>query len=647
MSLRKQIFLLLAAMLLLIYAGMLSISIRSTQDYLDKQLAVHAQDTATSLGLSLAPVIRAGDEARARSMIDAIFDRGYYRSIVLDAGPAGFRIERKLEVWTPRAPGWFVDLLTLATPEQHTEILVDWNRRARLSVSIHPGHAYDELWKITRNNMLWLSLVTLLIVLLVLYGLRRLLQPLQRTEQQALAIAERRYQLQTQLPRARELRNVVSAMNLMSEKVQASIESQVEQARRYQQLAYRDPLTGLGNRRAFLTELADFVGHREDFGNAAVFILHLTGLDNANQRYGYDYGDAALKTIAECLRAPEVDEQRTVCARIGGSDFGLLLKNPQAGEVRERVEALLTCHTLHADSRYPGDLFIGVSVFDERKAVREVLSEADQACRQAEAFASKRWHLFEQQAAPVRTAGEWQARLSEALEKDDFELHAQPIHYFDRQGPALSEVLLRLREAGQSVPASVFLPAARAEGMLPLIDRRVVERMLAREDLRPDHVHALNLNIASLEDAAFFDWLLASLKAAGERARCLLFEVAEAGQLRGAGMQERLRRLAACCAGVAVERFGAGQQDFGYLTGLELRYLKISGYYMQDIEDNSEHQFYLRTLLQMGHELGLDMIAESVETAGMASVARTLGFDAIQGYHVGHPRPIDEGGTAA
>jgi len=145
MSLKRQILTLVAIVLGLSYAGTLYISIKSTQDYLNKQLSVHAQDTATSLGLSLAPVIRERDLAQANSMIDVIFDRGYFKRISLDAWQGSFRIERELDVWTAEAPDWFVKMLALDTPVQTSEIFVDWKNRAQLSVSIHPGYAYDEL----------------------------------------------------------------------------------------------------------------------------------------------------------------------------------------------------------------------------------------------------------------------------------------------------------------------------------------------------------------------------------------------------------------------------------------------------------------------------------------------------------------------
>ncbi len=645
MSLKRQILTLVAIVLGLSYAGTLYISIKSTQDYLNNQLSVHAQDTATSLGLSLAPVIRERDLAQANSMIDVIFDRGYFKRISLDAWQGSFRIERELDIWTAKAPDWFVKMLALDTPVQTSEIFVDWNNRAQLSVSIHPGYAYDELWKVTRNNILWLSLVTIFISVLVFYGLRRLLQPLMRTEQQALAIAQKEYVFQDELPRARELRNVVMAMNLMTGKVRSNIEMQVELANSYQQLAYRDALTGLANRRGYLAELESFVQDREEFRNAAVLIIHLSGLTNANESYGYEYGDTELKTLKNCLCCLQLGEEKQVLARIGGSDFALLIKNPHANEAAECAETILNAYSTEGESEYPGDLYIGISEFDSEKNIREILAEADQARRQAESSSAEKWHIFEKPSASisgVKTASEWRALLDKAIEVEPerFEIYVQPVKYFNREKINLLEVLLRMNESGQSVPAGVFLSTAQDHGLVHKIDRLVVSRVLEYSGANPELLYAVNLNIVSLEDPDFVEWLLDILVEAGGRGRRLLFEIGESGQLKSATMQDSLRRLAECSAGVAIERFASGNHDFGYLLKLKLRYIKVSGHYIRGIEDNSEHQFYLRTLLQMAHNLELDVIAESVETEAVARILEELGFAAIQGYYIGHPQPI-------
>ncbi len=643
MSLKKQIFILIAIVLGLAYTGTLYISVKSTQEYLNNQLAVHAQDTATSLGLSLAPVIRERDLAQANSMIDVIFDRGYFNRISLDAWQGSFRVERQLDTWTAESPDWFINLLALDTPLRTSEIFVDWKNKAQLSVSIHPGYAYDELWKITRNNILWLLLITAFIGLLVFYGLRRVLQPLLRTEQQALAIAQKKYIFQDELPRARELHNVVTAMNLMTEKVRENIEIQVQQANRYQQLAYRDSLTGLANRRSYLAEVDNFVQHREEFRNAAVLIIHLSGLMNANEKYGYEYGDAALTIVKDCLCSLNSEDGKQIVARIGGSDFGLLLKNPHANEAVYCAERILKEYTVHVDSKYPGDLYIGITEFDRDKDIRTILSEADQARRQAQSFAAKKWYLFDKSSvviSGVKTASEWRTLLVEAIEQGNFELHVQPVKYFNNKNSNLVEVLLRMNDDGQSVPASVFLPTAQDHGLLHKIDRFVVSRMLEYSGENPDMLYAVNLNISSLEDTDFIQWLLTTLDNAGDRARCLLFEISESRQIRSAAMQDTLKQLANGCAGVAIERFGSGNHDFGYLMNLKLCYIKVSGHYIRGIENDSEHQFYIKTLLQMAHNLELDVIAESVETEAVANMVEKLGFDAIQGYYVGHPQPI-------
>jgi len=183
------------------------------------------------------------------------------------------------------------------------------------------------------------------------------------------------------------------------------------------------------------------------------------------------------------------------------------------------------------------------------------------------------------------TASEWRILLAEAVAHERFELYVQPVK----------------EHAGESVPASVFLATAEEQGLLPDIDRLVVRRVLDFAGENAGRHYAVNLNAVSLENTDFVTWLLATLNKSETRAQRIVFEIGESAQLKSESIQNVLRQLAECSAGVAIERFGSGNHDFGYLMKLKLRYIKISGYYIRGIEDNSEHQFYLKTLLHMAH----------------------------------------------
>lgn len=227
MTLLRQLILAILALLLLVFAGSVAISVANTRHYLDAQLQSHAQDAATSLGLSLSTSAAEDDRATMESMVDALFDSGYYRSIrIIDTGGAPL-VERAQPVRFDDVPAWFVRLIPLNTPLGEAMLMSGWRQLGRVQVTSNPGYAYLELWRTTRGSVGLFALVAALAVALSVVGVNIILRPLRATEAQAAAIADREFPVQEHLPRTRELRRVVEAMNHMSRKVRQMLDEQI------------------------------------------------------------------------------------------------------------------------------------------------------------------------------------------------------------------------------------------------------------------------------------------------------------------------------------------------------------------------------------------------------------------------------------
>ncbi len=257
MTLYRQLLIVLQSLFLLIFVGTLVLGVQGVRAFLADQLAAHAQDTATSLGLSLSPAVEADDRATMTAMVDAIFDRGYYRSIVLESVDGRPLIERRLDVVVEGVPDWLVRWVPLETPEAEALVMAGWRQAATVRVVSHPGYAY----RLLRDSLLelgaWFAALALLASLLAWGAVRVLLRPLHAVERQAEALCRREYDVQARLPRTRELRNIVLAMNRMIERVRAMFDDQAREAERLREQAFRDPLTGLGNRRLFEVPAAE------------------------------------------------------------------------------------------------------------------------------------------------------------------------------------------------------------------------------------------------------------------------------------------------------------------------------------------------------------------------------------------------------
>ncbi|MDX1795261.1 MAG: LapD/MoxY N-terminal periplasmic domain-containing protein, partial [Hydrogenovibrio sp.] len=219
MSLSKQMILFITSILLILLLGTFALNFHNTKTFLEHQLESHAQDTATSLGLSLSSVADAQDPSTMETMINAVFDRGYYAQISLYDVDGKLTYQRLSSKQIEGIPDWFINSIPVKAPKTESLIQSGWIPMGKLVVQSHPGYAYVELWKTAISLSIWFLFAAIIAILIAYYALRIMLTPLKKLEQQAQAIVKKEYLLQDELPNTTEFKQVVSAMNTMVHKM--------------------------------------------------------------------------------------------------------------------------------------------------------------------------------------------------------------------------------------------------------------------------------------------------------------------------------------------------------------------------------------------------------------------------------------------
>jgi diguanylate cyclase (GGDEF)-like protein len=631
---------------LLLFIGTLAITINNTRAYLDEQLQSHAEDTATSLGLSLKPALENDDVPLMETMVNAIFDPGYYREITI-RGPQGSAvIERILPVRIGGVPQWFVRLIPLEAPSAERELSAGWNIAGTITVRSHPGYAYRELWAVTVDTLWWFLGVFVIVSILLVAALRFILRPLRAVEQQALAICDRQFPVQEQIPRTRELNRVVTAMNRMTQKVQGMLADLTELSENMRRQANEDPLTGLANRRSFDARTGAWIESRELFMTGALFLCQINDFKRYNDRHGFEAGDELLKECAGILQRVFAAERDTILTRLGGGNFAVVVRDVEQSAAEEFGDALSAEFSQLQSRGYyddPDVAHIGIAYYQGQGTVSQLLSRADMALRSAGRKGANAWALYDETTVTrtdVRTASEWLAKLREVIEQRQIVLHFQPVRLRRDNSIAHYEVLARIiGDAGETLPAGVFIPMAERHGLGPAFDRLMVASALdylAKAGDGPEL--AVNLSPSSVHDAEFLDWLRGRLKEAPEQARRLMLEAPEYGVMSDPAAAEHfLDGLETTAARFGLDHFGVGAVSFGYLKRFKLAYLKIDGSYIRGIDASVDSQFLVQSVADIAHGLDIQVIAESVETELEWNALERLHVDAGQGYFVGHP----------
>lgn len=424
--------------------------------------------------------------------------------------------------------------------------------------------------------------------------------------------------------------------------------------------ASHDALTGVPNRREFERRLADVLAKpRADDESHIVGYLDLDQFKVVNDTCGHVAGDELLRQVTALLRGRLRGSD--MLARVGGDEFGVLFFNCPMPHAQRLAEAL---REAIEDFRFAwqGHAFaIGVSIGlaeigPQDHVLADVLSAVDAACYAAKESGRNRVHVYRHDDARLMEHHgqmQWVARLQAALDQDRLRLYLQPIvplHPLGDERPH-HEVLLRLDEGGRIISPGSFMPAAERYNLMPRIDHWVVRNTLGwlsdvyRQHGALDGTYCINLSGASLSDERFREALRGLLEQHALPGGAVCFEITETAAVANLSkVVEFITEVKRLGCTFALDDFGSGLSSFAYLKNLPVDYLKIDGGFVRDIERDRIDLSMVQAINAIGHVMGLKTIAEFVENEAVLDRVRELGIDYAQGYHLGHPRPLEQVG---
>ncbi len=638
MTLRRQLFLSLTLLFITLLAASMAMSLFNARRHLNDQMAVHAQDTATSLGFSMSNAGE-GQTALMESMIDVIFDRGYYRTITYRNTKGEVVIERVQDVKIEDVPPWFVRWIPLSEPTGTADVMSGWNQMGSVQVTTNPGFAYRDLWATFCEQLLLFSVVSALSYLLAGLALNLLLRPLQRVEEQAAAICERHFIEQSELPKTRELRQVVEAINRMSRKLKSIFQEQLALTESLRAQSHLDPVTSLSNRREFNARL-QAVTDSETGNGGCLIILQLNDFGQYNLKHGHETGDECLRAVAAQLQALTSEFPDAIISRRAGADFALYI--PRLNQERSKLlGAQIVSRLAELDILFDHQVHIGMACCETLRPDHRLLSEADLSLRQAQSRGQSGWQLYQEGdiIQVAREARQWYATLNRVLLDHSISFHYQPMFHRDDKQALAAEIFCRITMQDKLVHAGIFLPMAERFNLAEAFDRLIIDEIRLRSESTQNTLPlCINLSPQSVSSAEFIQWLTSYLGEHKAFAGRLIVETSEHLVRTG---NEQVRALCNMLhrhgAKLSLDHFGIHSAAFGYLHSLPLDYLKIDRSFIRDVHLNTDNQFYVQALVQIAHSCDITIFAEGVENVQEWECLRNLGVDGGQGYFLGRP----------
>ncbi|MBI3773236.1 MAG: EAL domain-containing protein [Gammaproteobacteria bacterium] len=421
--------------------------------------------------------------------------------------------------------------------------------------------------------------------------------------------------------------------------------------------AKHDALTGLTNRSAFEDRLQLALDERNrESGAFSLCYIDLDQFKIVNDTCGHAAGDQLLRQI-KTIMLSKIRRHRDTLSRFGGDEFVLLLEDcpqEQATKVAQHIIDALQEHRFsYAGKTFSIGASIGVvPISEEFNDVNEILRAADNACYIAKEKGRGRVHVYHAQDQElIKRHSEMNvvARINKALEEDGLGLFYQTIAPLAASSKGLHiEILIRMRdENGAWVTPGFFLPAAERYNIAPKIDRWVIANTLSTFASRPElfsqiELCSINLSGVSFRDEHFIKFIGQQFKVSGLPANKFCFEVTETAAISNLDQAtDFISQIKSLGCQFALDDFGSGMSSYAYLKALPVDYLKIDGMFIRGILDDPVDHAMVRSINEIGHVLGLQTIAEFVETQAIIDALKLIEVDFVQGYGIHKPAHID------
>ncbi|WP_225206106.1 putative bifunctional diguanylate cyclase/phosphodiesterase [Novosphingobium huizhouense] len=433
-----------------------------------------------------------------------------------------------------------------------------------------------------------------------------------------------------------EVRSLADSFNAMVDAVDER-EQQVLHA------SLHDPLTDLPNRRFFIEKLERAVSRQNEGHRTFVAFIDVDDFKAINDTMGHPVGDQLLRHVAQSLQERFPD---AMVARFGGDEFGLLLAGLDPAEdctvLARRLELTLNSETMVDGRTVLMSASVGIAIGpQDGHGADALLKSADLALYRAKSDGKGAYHFFEPALdAAASNRRRMEIDLRHAIRDGEFELHFQPLFSISQNRVKGFEALMRWphREFGTVSPAT-FIPIAEESGLIVQMGEWAVREACRQAALWPDDISvAVNISPRQLASEGLTACIAQALVQSGLPASRLELEITESVFIGNVEKTLKiLHSLQALGVRVALDDFGTGYSSLSYLRSFPFDKIKIDQSFVRALEDGGNAHAIVRAITTLADALGMETLAEGVETQELLEALRSEGCDMIQGYLISRP----------
>ncbi len=612
MSLSKQLLTLITFIFVIVFSVSFIVSLENIRSYLEGEAEIHVQDTATSLGLSLSPHMVDEKDPILRTMMNTIFDTGYYKEMRL----VNVDDEDLIKLTNPEqvegVPQWLINAFPMQTATAVSEISSGWNISGTLYVTGHPGYGYVKLYEQAQQTLIYAFIVLVLAVILLLLVLRLTLRPLKQIELQANEISAGHFTLIEHMPWTSDVKTVAKAMNSMSSKIGAIIMRLNAKLEDLTEHLKRDKLTGLYNQDSFDNSFKQALSSGD--AGYGVFIK-FDDLTAVSKQLGHEGVDKLLIDFAKMLtHFADVNAYR-----IYGSEFALLCIRFDAKQITELAKTLQAAITdLGRDIDIADLAHIGIVKFDRSSEFDRLSPAMMEAYEQAKHIGSNAFYIQEESMASMSDQ-QWKSTILDTIESDLAEvIFTNPAYNYDHgnQDKVMEEAFTVVKNsAGNILPIGTFFSMAQEFDLVEEMDKYIVDKvlhlMVANQQSTPI---TINLSIHSVSSPSFSAWLMSRLEETKLDRSLLVFSVSAYAAAKHFNLFEGFCSFVKSInAKVMLKRYSSDIIAIDALKQLKVDYIRLTRNITTGVTSNTSKPDFLEFMNELTHLLEIKVITETVE----------------------------------
>jgi EAL domain-containing protein (putative c-di-GMP-specific phosphodiesterase class I)/GGDEF domain-containing protein len=629
MTLSKQLLLLISALFLAIFTVNYVISIQNIRSYLQIEAQAHAQDTATSLGLSLSPYMLKESDPILKTMISAIFDMGYYKEIKLSNAEDQTLVKMTNNKVFEEVPGWFINLLPMETTTAESEISSGWTLGGTVYVTINPGYAYLKLYQQAKSAFYYSLLSFLLSVALLIFVLRFTLKPLKNINELALTIAEGNFETIVHLPWTTEVKNVAHSMNIMSRKLSGVMVNLNDKLSSLGQKLLLDRLTGLYNKNTFDSDLKQlYLENTEAF----LFLIKTDSLTSLVKERGSEAIDAFLQSCASQFKQTAQNfSSETTAYHFYGAEFAVLARNIQPPQAVQLAKSLSITLSELGHTHQKNDIgHMGVVAIDLLGSPEDMLPAAYEAYEQAVIIGQNSYYIRTGDDR-AKDIAEWKTLVFDIVERNSYKIQfTGPMIHFTDNRILMEEAFIQVFDKhGASLPVGIFVAIAEKYEKIVALDQGMIEKVIDQLNGASSSLNiAVNLSTRTIKNSDFRTWFSNQLKQNTSIVPQLIISFSAYAVAKDFNAyHEFIKFLHGYEVRVILKRFDSQSMSLNQLKTIKPDFVRLSRELSNELQGDNEKVSFLQTLKEIGSLLDIAILAENIRTDADFDIVRNIGLD--------------------